>query len=81
MVGEEEALARAATACIRGFPREWDAFVKALESYTNRRIMQWIRSPVEQLQNAQGRAQMLEELVKALSEAPSVMEKIEKRGR
>lgn len=80
MIAEEEALAKAAVLLARHNPPGWEDFLKALAGYVDRQVWACVKAPVEQLQNAQGRAQGMEAFTRVLLDARKTVELIDKRA-
>ena len=65
-------------------PQQWDNWVASLREYTSATVHEMIRAEPERLQQAQGRAQALQDLVQLLLNAPTAFDKQRvavKRGR
>jgi hypothetical protein len=62
-------LTQAAAALARAAPNPWKEFLAALEAHTNGRKDELLKSPVEELQRNQGRAQHASALFDLLTKA------------
>lgn len=78
MSAEIDRLALKATALSHVNKQAWDEFLDALEGYSRIVIMDCIKSPLDQLPVAQGRAQQMSQLLDKLRNAPAVAQKLVK---
>ncbi len=58
-------------------PEAWDQFLTAVREFSARTAMEMIRCPPENLNRAQGMAQMASDLTSTLIEAPKLYEKMQ----
>lgn len=68
----------AAARLARTAPPDWNQFVDAVVTYANQQAMACILSPVENLQVAQGRAQMAHRIAALLQGCVSMADKLER---
>lgn len=79
-MGKDRELIIAAADLARSSPRSWEAFLQAMQDYTDEKRDQCISSPVEALQVSQGRAQNSRDLLRLFTDCLKTSEQIKQKS-